>query len=354
MIEEKYWQAILAKDIHTQGPFIYGVRSTGIYCKPTCPSRRPAREQIVLFPSAAAAEQAGFRECKRCRPRGADDEEQRVELVQQVCAYIEAHLDEAVTLNALGEQVGMSPYHLQRVFKQVMGISPRRYAEAYRLKQLKARLKDGEAVTAALYDVGYGSSSRLYEHAPAQLGMTPARYRRGGHGMHISYTIVDSPLGRLLVAATEKGVSSVCLGDDDEMLEAALRDEYPAAEIERDGEDLTEQVNAILNHLRGQQPHLDLPIDVQATAFQWRVWQELLMIPYGETRSYGEIARALGDARAARAVAQACATNPVAIVIPCHRVVRNDGISGGYRWGAERKHRLLAQEQEQAQAALHP
>ncbi len=237
----------------------------------------------------------------------------------------------------------MSPSHLQRVFKQVMGISPRRYAEAYRLKQLKARLKDGEAVTDALYDVGYGSSSRLYEHAPAHLGMTPARYRRGGRGMRISYTIVDCPLGRLLVAATEKGVSSVCLGDDDEMLEAALRDEYPAAEIERDGEDLTGLVNAILSHLRGQQPHLDLPIDVQATAFQWRVWQELLMIPYGETRSYGEIAQALGDAKAARAVAQACATNPVAIVIPC-----------GYRWGAERKHRLLAQEQEQAQASLHP
>lgn len=344
--EEVYWQAVQEKDIRMDGVFVYAVRSTGIYCHPSCPSRRPRREQVSFFDRPAQAEQAGYRPCRRCQPRDTTTGEAHVTLIQRVCTYIEQHLEEPLTLTTLGEQVGMSPYHLQRVFKHIMSITPHQYVEAQRLKQLKERLKEGETVTTAMYDAGYSSTSRLYERSATQLGMTPTVYQRGGRGMSIHYTIVDSPLGRLLVAGTEKGICSVCIGEIDAELEAALRKEYPAAEIEPDSSSiLSAWVCDLLHHLQGQQPHLALPIDVQASAFQWRVWRELQAIPYGETRSYGEIARALGDARKARAVAQACATNPVAIVIPCHRVVRENGATGGYRWGSQRKQQLLQREQ---------
>lgn len=352
MQEDQYWQAVLTRDEELDGVFVYAVRSTGVYCRPSCPSRRPGREQVAFFARPEAAEEAGFRACKRCRPRELSSREEQVALVQQLCAYIEEHLERQLTLAELGEQAHLSPYHLQRVFKGVMGITPRQYAGACRMGQFKARLKEGETVTTALFDAGYSSSSRLYERVPDQLGMTPVTYRKGGAGMHIRYTIVKSPLGRLLVAATEKGICSVCLGDEDESLETALRSEYNAATIQRDDAELSEEVGALLRHLRGQQPDLDLPLDVQATAFQWRVWQELRAIPYGSTRSYSEIAQAIGQPQARRAVARACATNPAALVIPCHRVVRGDGAPGGYRWGIERKRRLLAQEQEQTQETL--
>jgi AraC family transcriptional regulator, regulatory protein of adaptative response / methylated-DNA-[protein]-cysteine methyltransferase len=346
MHEENYWQAVLARDSRSNGTFVYAVRSTGIYCNPSCPSRRPQRDQVIFFPAPEAAEQAGFRPCRRCRPEETARLESQVELVRRACRYIEKNLDSPASLASLSAQVHLSPYHLQRIFKRIMGITPRQYAEACRLGRLKAQLKDGEPVTRALYDVGYGSSSRLYERAPSQLGMTPTVYRRGGPGMHINYTIVDCALGRLLVAATAKGICAVSLGDSDTVLESALFSEYPAAEITRDGDgvSLRQWVNALVSHLNGQQPHIDLPLDVQATAFQWRVWQELQAIPYGSTRSYSQIAQALGQPRATRAVAHACATNPVSLVIPCHRVVREDGTLGGYRWGLERKQQLLEQE----------
>jgi AraC family transcriptional regulator of adaptative response/methylated-DNA-[protein]-cysteine methyltransferase len=238
----------------------------------------------------------------------------------------------------------MSRYHLQRVFKRIVGVSPREYREALRVGQFKARVKKGESVTSAMYEAGYGSSSRLYETSNQRLGMTPAAYRRGGRGATISYTIADCPLGRLLVAGTEKGVCAVRLGDSDQELEAALRSEYPAAQIRRDDKSLGEWVGALVKHLRGKHPRLDLPLDVQATAFQWSVWQKLKEIPYGSTRSYSEVARAIGRPTAVRAVARACATNPVALVIPCHRVVREDESLGGYRWGIERKQALLDRE----------
>jgi len=344
MHEETYWQAVLTRDKHSDGTFVYAVRSTGIYCNPSCAARRPRREQVVFFPQPEAAEQAGYRACRRCRPQEASVYQLQLEMVQHACHYIDTHLEGPLTLEALGKEVSVSPYHLQRVFKRIMGITPRQYAQAYRLGQLKQQLKEGETVTTALYNTGYGSSSRLYEQAPAQLGMTPAAYRQGGKSMHIGYAIVDCPLGRLLIAATEKGICAVSLGDSDAVLETALHSEYPAAEIQRDGVELSQWVSTLLNHLNGQQPQLDLPIDVQATAFQWRVWQALRAIPYGSTRSYGQVAQALGDPKATRAVARACASNPVAIVVPCHRVVREDGKLGGYRWGLERKQRLLAQE----------
>lgn len=352
MHEENYWQAVLERDRSSDGEFVYAVRSTGIYCRPSCPSRRPGRAQVLFFGLPEAAEEAGFRPCLRCRPRSTDLPEHLVEPVRKASRYIEANLDRPVTLADLSAEVNLSPYHLQRTFKRVMGVTPRQYAEARRLDRFKTQLKEGDSVTEALYDAGYSSSSRLYERAPAQLGMTPSAYRRGGAGMTIGYTIVDSTLGRLLVAATHKGICSVCLGDSDTYLETTLREEYPAADIHRDGDDMRGWVHALLRHLEGAEPRLELPVDVKGTAFQWRVWEALKAIPYGTTRSYGQVAQALGEPTAARAVARACATNPVAIVVPCHRVVGQNGKLTGYRWGVERKRRLLEQEAAVAQSGM--
>lgn len=341
MNEENYWQAVLDKDSKADGTFVYGVRSTGIYCRPSCPSRRPRREQVVFFGQPEEAVTAGFRACLRCQPQ---EVEPQLEMVQQTCRYIEANLDSSLTLDALGAEINVSPQHLQRVFKKVMGISPRQYAEACRLNRLKARLREGEAVTNAIYEMGYGSSSRLYERAPMQLGMTPAVYRRGGNGMIINYTIVDCKLGKMLAAATERGLCAVSLGDDEASLENALKKEYPNATLCRDHNSLSHWVDQLVDHVNGRQPNLDLPLAVSYTPFQARVWEELRAIPYGSTRSYGEIAQAIGQPGASRAVARACATNPVAMVIPCHRVIREDGNLGGYRWGLDRKRTLLTQE----------
>lgn len=265
--------------------------------------------------------------------------------VEEVCRYIDANLEGPLSLAALGRHVGLSPHHLQRTFKRLTGLSPRQYADARRLGRLKERLRENGTVTSAMYEAGYGSSSRLYERASAQLGMTPGEYRKGGRGMQIRYTISDSPLGRLLLAGTDRGVSALYLGDADSVLEAALRLEYPAATLGREDRGLGPWLKAVLRHLSGRLPHLELPLDVRATAFQWRVWQELCKIPYGSTRTYAEIAEALGQPSAARAVARACATNPVSVVIPCHRVVRGDGDLAGYRWGVGRKKKLLDREQ---------
>lgn len=356
MQEERYWQAVLERDRTLDGTFVYAVHSTKVYCNPSCPSRRPRRDGVRFFMLPQDAEQAGYRPCLRCCPRETFTGEPHVAIVERACTYIKNHSDTSVTLAELSEQVHMSHFYLQRIFKRIMGITPHQYAEACRLQQFKQQLKKTETVTTAMYEVGYGSSSRLYERAASQLGMTPRVYQRGGRDMHIAYTVVGCRPGRLLVAATEKGVCAVSLGDTDEELEAALLKEYPAAQIERedpvsgDDQGLHRWVRELVQYLDGQDshPHLDLPLDVQATAFQWSVWQHLQAIPYGETRSYGEIAQELGDVHKARAVARACATNPVALVIPCHRVVRGDGENGGYRWGIERKRQLLAQEKSRS------
>ena len=354
---EKRWHAVQTRDRGADGAFVYAVRSTGIYCRPSCPSRKPRREQVEFFPLPEAAEQRGFRACLRCRPRLVRLRDPRTASVARVCREIEAQIDadggksadgnvsEArMTLSTLSSTAGMSAYQLERAFRSVMGISPRQYADARRMRRLKSRLRKGDDVTTALYDAGFGSSSRLYERAPTQLGMTPATYRQGGAGMQIHYTIVGSPLGRLLVAATERGISALYLGKDDGPLESSLRKEYPRAEIQRDRNGLEGWVGKILEHLRGREPNLDLPTDVQATAFQRRVWEELRRIPYGTTRTYSQVARAIGKPKAIRAVARACATNPVSVVVPCHRVVREDGNLAGYRWGLERKLALLEHE----------
>ena len=280
-----------------------------------------------------------------------DSADPHVALVRRVCRRIEANLPGPLTLADLGSAARLSPAHLQRIFKRVTGITPRQYADACRLGRFKRRLRKEKNVTTAMYGAGYGSSSRLYERANGQLGMTPATYKRGGTQMQLRYTIVDSPLGRLLVAGSERGVSAVSLGESDAVLERLLREEYPAAYIVRDDAALSAWVRAIVRHLKGRQPHLHLPLDVQATAFQWRVWQELRKIPYGKTRSYGEVARAIGRPSAVRAVARAIATNPVAIIVPCHRVIGSDGSLTGYRWGVPRKRALLAKEAAQDKGA---
>jgi AraC family transcriptional regulator, regulatory protein of adaptative response / methylated-DNA-[protein]-cysteine methyltransferase len=350
------WHAVQSRDRGADGEFVYAVRSTGVYCRPSCPSRKPRREQVVFFPLPEAAEQRGFRACRRCRPRTVRAQDPSTQAVARICREIESRIfsnadagsgENRLTLAALSSTAGISPHQLERAFRRVMGITPRQYADAQRMRHLKSSLRKGDDVTTALYDAGYGSSSRLYERAPSHLGMTPATYRQGGAGMQIHYTIVASPLGRLLVGATSQGISALYLGEADAALESALRKEYPRAEIRRDtsgSKNLGGWVDQILAHLRGKEPQLDLPTDVQATAFQRRVWEELRRIPYGATRTYTEVARSIGRPAAIRAVARACATNPVSVVVPCHRVVRQDGNLAGYRWGLERKQALLEHE----------
>ncbi len=342
LLPQACWSAVLRRDARRDADFVFAVRSTGIYCRPSCPARRPNRHQVVFFPEPDAAERQGFRPCRRCRPREAAS--RLAALVQNAARYIRARADEPVRLRELAAALGCSPGHLQRTFRRATGISPRQFAEALRLRRFKSGVRSGSSVTHSLYDAGFGSSSRLYERSNVQLGMTPATYRRGGEGMKIGYTIVRSPLGRLLVAATERGISAVYLGDADAPLRRELREEYPRAEIRLAGGDFSRWVHALLEHLSGAQPKLDLPLDVRATAFQQRVWQELRRIPYGATRTYGQVARSLGAPKASRAVARACATNPVSIVVPCHRVIREDGHLAGYRWGLKRKQVLLAHE----------
>ena len=350
MPNPELWNAVLARDASRDGSFVFAVRSTGIYCRPSCPARRPKREQVSFFQIPEAAEQAGFRACRRCHPRRVRTSDPRIELVRRICHAIDDHNEEPQTLETLSAETGVSAHHLQRTFKDIMGITPRQYAESQRLKRFKANVKNGASVTDAMYDAGYGSSRALYEKSSAQLGMTPATYGRGGKGMRIVYTIADSPLGRLLVAATARGVCAVTLGDSDGELTRALFAEYPQASIDSKDTTISPSLNLwlqqILDCLNGQTRRIDLPLDLQATAFQWRVWEELRRIPLGSTRSYQEIANAIGKPKAVRAVASACAKNRVALAIPCHRVIREDKSLGGYRWGLERKEKLLRQESE--------
>ncbi len=341
---DQLWQAVVAKDASFDGQFVFAVSSTGVYCRPSCPSRRAHRERVRFFDLPEAAEQAGFRACLRCQPQRARVVDPQIELVQRVCQLLNSEDHETLKLGELASQAGVSVFHLQRTFKRVMGISPRQYVAARKFGNFKALVRKGESVTSSLYESGFNSSSRLYEYASEELGMTPATYSRGGRGVNISYTIADSTMGRLLVAITERGVCAVRMSDNDAELEKDLREEFPHAQIKRDDAALRDTVTKVLNHLDNNESRLDLPLDIRATAFQRQVWEKLRAIPYGETVSYGDVAKALGKPGAVRAVGRACATNPVALVIPCHRVVREDQSLGGYRWGLDRKKRLLDHE----------
>ena len=344
--DDRRWEAVLARDARSDGRFVYAVRSTGVYCRPSCPSRRPRRDSVRFFVGPDSAEVAGFRECRRCRPRAGAPPAPGVDHVRKATAFIASHADEPITLASLASHVGTSPFHLQRTFSRLLGVSPRAYQDALRAQRFRRDLRTGKPLTGAIYDAGYGSSSRVYERHPTGRGITPAQYRKGAKGTSIAFTIVHSSLGRLLVAGTEKGLCSVKLGDRDDALEQDLRAEYPSADIHRERGAFTDWVRAIVANLEGDSAEIDVPLDIKATAFQWKVWRYLQSIPHGETRAYSEVAKAIGAPRATRAVAQACATNHVCLVIPCHRVVEKGGGLGGYRWGVERKRRLLQNEKQ--------
>ncbi|HXW92280.1 MAG TPA: bifunctional DNA-binding transcriptional regulator/O6-methylguanine-DNA methyltransferase Ada [Terriglobales bacterium] len=347
--ESEWWQAVQDRDPTRDGQFVFAVSSTGVYCRPSCPSRRPRRENVCFFRGIEEAEKAGYRACLRCRPQAAGGTGQ-LRLVKAVCRYIEQHLDEPVTLGRLGSEFHQSPFHLQRTFKAVLGITPKAYAGSCRVRQFKSNLRSGHSVTRALYDAGYSSSSRVYERTACELGMTPDRYRRGAIAATIRYTCADSPLGRMLIAATDKGICAIQLASSDEELEQGLRREFPYANRQRDDQGMQSWRQTLLERMRGLRLNSALPLDIQATAFQRRVWSYLQSIPFGETRSYLAVAKAIGRPSASRAVARACATNPVAVAIPCHRVVQSTGAMGGYRWGVARKKTLLHLEQKPAGA----
>ena len=349
--DSERWKAILARDQSKDGKLVFGVYSTGIYCKPSCPARHPHVEQVVFFNGPSQAEQHGFRACKRCRPN--EHATPRTETVRRVCEYIERNIDGKLTLSALGQQAGLSKFHFQKTFKRVLGISPRQYVEARRLEKVKDSLRRGETVTNAIYHAGFSSKGRLYENFPSQLGVNPGTFRRGGEGLSIHYTIIDSPIGRLLLGATAKGICAVCIGASDEAVEAALREDYYAADVYRGDHRMKNWAEEFSKYFGGKDFPRDLPVDVQATAFQRKVWNHIQAIPYGKTTTYSKIAVELGKPKAVRAVANACATNHVALLIPCHRVVGKRGDLRGYRWGLGRKQTLLSLEDSTTKKPTH-
>jgi AraC family transcriptional regulator of adaptative response/methylated-DNA-[protein]-cysteine methyltransferase len=342
--QEAQWNAVVARDAAHDGRFVFAVSSTGVFCRPSCAARRPRRENVQFFPTPEQAEKAGYRACLRCRPKSVSGNAQSDE-VKAICRFIEQHLDEPLTLGRLGKEFHQSPFHLQRRFKAVLGITPREYADSCRMRLLKRNLQAGDSVTRAMYDAGYGSSSRLYEKTASQLGMTPDKYRRGAIAAAIRYACADSPLGRMLIAATDRGICAIQFARTDGELIEGLKREFPFAMRKSDDGGLRSWVSALLKHMRGKDLDSSLPLDIRATAFQRRVWEYLQSIPFGNTESYSQVAKGIGQPTAVRAVARACATNPVAVAIPCHRVVSKDGTMGGYRWGIERKKTLLQMEQ---------
>ncbi|MGA2966421.1 MAG: bifunctional DNA-binding transcriptional regulator/O6-methylguanine-DNA methyltransferase Ada [Terriglobales bacterium] len=344
------WQAVVERDRSLDGTFVFGVSSTGIFCRPSCPAKRPRRENVGFFDDVIAAERAGYRACLRCRPKAADGNPQSA-LVRAICRYIERHIvdqhtEDRLTLSLLAKKFRRSAFHLQRTFKSALGVSPKAYIDACRLRLVKQELQAGHSVTTALYAAGYGSSSRLYERTAAELGMTPEKYRRGAVAAVVRYTITKSPLGRMMIAATGKGICAIRFADSDQELQQGLMREFPFAVRRRDDTAISEWRKNLTRLIQGQAANPALPLDIRATAFQRRVWQVLQTIPRGGTLSYSAVAEKIGEPKAIRAVARACATNPVAIAIPCHRVVRQDGGLGGYRWGIKRKEQLLEMEKE--------
>ena len=342
---EDCWRAVLERDKGRDGSFVFGVTTTGVYCRPSCPARRPLPQNVRFYETTAQAETEGLRPCRRCRPTAPRDES-----MIELCAYIRRNCasGDALTLDRLAGQAGLSPAHLQRKFRAAIGVSPRKYVEACRLEGLKGRLRASGTVTDAIYESGFGSASRVYERADSRLGMTPGEYRAGARHSSIAWAIMRTPPGLLMVAATDRGVCFVAFGESDDELVARLRAEYPAAELRPMPQPYPDEfrawTEALARHLESDLPQLDIPLDIRATAFQFRVWNYLQSIPSGEVRTYAEVAAGIGQPTAARAVARACASNRVALVIPCHRVIRGDGADSGYRWGAERKRALLDRE----------
>lgn len=344
---ERQWRAVVERDRRQDGRFVYAVETTTIYCRPSCPSRRPLRKNVRFLSSAAAAEKLGYRACRRCQPAAALGPAEAV--VERVRALL-VNTESPPTLAELGQKLSLSPSYLQRLFKQHTGVSPKAYVDAQRFQQLKEALRTEDGVSAAMYAAGYQAPSRAYEKTRARLGMTPSAYRRGGAGQRVAYAVGESALGRTLVATTALGVCRVAFGVSDEALLAELRAEYPQAEVVPAGPEEERWVQEVVRRVDAPGTSPTVRLDVQGTAFQLRVWKALQRIPVGQTASYADVARAIHAPRAVRAVARACASNPVAVLVPCHRVVRSDGALGGYRWGVARKERLLATEARTAGA----
>jgi AraC family transcriptional regulator of adaptative response/methylated-DNA-[protein]-cysteine methyltransferase len=340
---EACWTAVENRDAAADGNFFYGVRTTGVYCRPGCASRRPLRTNTVFFETTAAAETAGFRSCKRCRPTDESAASRHVAAIEKTCVLLRTS-ENIPSLGELADAAAISRFHFHRVFKQITGVTPRDYARSHRLGRLGEKLDSGQPIAASIYAAGFGSSSRAYEMAPGGLGMTPGARRRGGIGQTIRFVTVETPLGWALVAATDRGICMTALADNRESLEASLRQRFPAAKVIAEDGGLKDWADRIVRFITAPDRNLDLPLDIQGTAFQARVWRALQKIPLGKTASYAEIAAALGQPKAVRAVAQACAANKLALIVPCHRVIRSDGDLGGYRWGVERKRALLARE----------
>jgi AraC family transcriptional regulator, regulatory protein of adaptative response / methylated-DNA-[protein]-cysteine methyltransferase len=335
---DRAWNMVEERKPAADMLFVYAVRTTGVYCRPSCPSRRPLRSSVEFFATGELAERAGYRACKRCAPGEAHPQ---AHMLTQACDYIDRNIDSTIKLDKLGKIVGLSAFHTQRLFRRYLGISPRQYQQARRMERFRKNLLTNDSVTTAMYDAGFGSSSRLYETANEHLGMTPTEYRRGGKDVAIRYAIVDSPLGKMLIAATDNGLCTVAFGSLESELEDELASRFPASDRKRDESNLGSMVIQILAQMTEHPVALELPVDVRATAFQRRVWEALRRIPRGETRTYSQIAQEIGQPTAVRAVARACATNPVAVVVPCHRVIGRDGALTRYRWGVERKKKLL-------------
>lgn len=341
--DDARWAAVLARDASCDGTFVFSVVTTGIYCRPSCPARRARRQNVSFFDSCIEAEEAGFRACMRCKPNGPTLAEQHTARVTEACRLI----DEAGDVPGLDEiagAVGLSPYHFHRVFKAIVGLTPRAYALARRQQRVREKLQNSSTVTEAIFDAGFNSSSRFYAKSSEMLGMTPTDYRAGGSNAQITFAIARCTLGFILVASSDRGVCAIFLGDDPDTLVRELQDRFPRASLIRGDEAFESVVEKVVAFVEAPAAVLDLPLDIQGTAFQHRVWQALRAIPSGETISYAELARSIGDPRAVRAVAGACAANRIAVVIPCHRVVKSDGSLSGYRWGVERKRALLRKE----------
>lgn len=337
------WRHVTERDAAFDGTFVYAVKTTGVYCRPSCPSRGANPENVAFYPTCADAEAAGFRACRRCNPNGRSRTEAVAAIVAQACRLIEA-ADELPKLDALAARVGMSPFHFHRQFKKVTGLTPKAYGVARRAAKLRTELGAPASVARAIYGAGFNSSSRLYETATEVLGMTPTAFKRGGEDMNIRFAVGRCSLGDILVAATDKGICAISIGDDPQALIRELEDGFPNANVVGADRDFERLVAQVVGLIEAPKVGLDLPLDLRGTVFQERVWQALRKIPSGRTVSYAEIARKIGDPKAVRAVARACGANRIAVAIPCHRVVRTDGALSGYRWGVERKRALLEKE----------
>jgi AraC family transcriptional regulator of adaptative response/methylated-DNA-[protein]-cysteine methyltransferase len=342
-VDDPRWAAVAARDAKADGKFVYSVKTTGVYCRPSCAARQARPENVQFHATAADAERAGFRPCKRCRPDQASLAEQQVAKVAELCRLIE-NAESVPSLETLATRAGLSVYHLHRVFKAITGLTPKAYAAAHRANRVRAELDRSSTVTDAIYGAGYSSNGRFYEEANGVLGMTPTNYRAGGTNMDIRFAIGECSLGSILVATSERGVCAILLGDDPDELARELQDRFPRAQLIGGDSAFEELVAKVVGFVEAPRLGLDLPLDVRGTAFQQRVWQALREVPAGKTVSYTEIAKRIGVPKSVRAVAHACSANSLAVAIPCHRVVRNDGGLSGYRWGVERKRVLLERE----------